>query len=665
MVTKFNSGQGVNLSAEMNTSPGRIDVSGTVSGKLGIGVADTLGGYSRDTIDIRFDLKTDQNFREELSSHFSNIRSQLSNVPSGIPSSYNDALPSDLTNISSESGNLWIGVFGNHISGKEEVEFSKSINFEPIKIPSIASNSIDLDNIPSPKLEVQVIPKEAIQRVLGGVTGSNPSVEFEIPVSVLFEEVSLDQYGCAELFSDLDSTVDELKTRSNEISSGLRSESDVLSGIVNDIAGDTYISPTGIQSGEDATEPTQIQSSLSDVTVEDLSDIDMSQLQEWKTKVQNTSPGSYDISDVQSRIEDAIEQAESIPSGNCAQNFKSELETARGRMEGLQSIQSSAESMRSNLLDILSGVDSIDCSQMYGGVDDRISEIEERANIGTFGGSFRSSIDASLADEILGDVDSVMSQVESQVDSGSACSEQFKSRLDTIRSKAEEASQGGQGQLDCGDIPQEYRNAVASLEAAAQNFAARDILARTEERKGSLQDEAESVISRLEENVDDSNPCKRQLISRARDAMSNIKSSGVRPETALPCSERFSDTADELDEFEDTVLSLSAPITPETVQEVSQRGEEVINSIENNVPSDDPCRREMTERSRSLVSRVEKLTTQIRISEFDESEVNQEREQLMQQLFDSIERVSPGDGEVTDPGDVVDGGGSLPDIPDT
>lgn len=91
------------------------------------------------------------------------------------------------------------------------VDETFSVDFAPIVIPD--SGEI-LDNIHPASITVQLTPTGFLLR---GIVSSLPSVELEIPPEAFVSTVNVSQFSCAELFSDVDTRVDELNQRATRL----------------------------------------------------------------------------------------------------------------------------------------------------------------------------------------------------------------------------------------------------------------------------------------------------------------------------------------------------------------------------------------------------------------------------------------------------------------
>lgn len=211
--------------------------------------------------------------------------------------------------------------------------------------------------------------------------------------------------------------------------------------------------------------------------------------------------------------------------------------------------------------------------------------------------------------------------------------------LDVVSSKLNEV-RNAELDIDVSDISRELRNAVAEFEAAVDQFGNRRQIARTEDKKNDLQSEGTSLLDRIRSEVSSRNPGRENMLNRVNSALDELTSISIRPETALPCDERFPDVGSELEAVREEVASLSAPVSPSKLSTINDSINEVTNLIESNVPAGDPCRRELERELDRLVDRAQSLTTRVRVEKGEGSDAQARREELLDEILGSLEEVN-------------------------
>lgn len=324
------------------------------------------------------------------------------------------------------------------------------------------------------------------------------------------------------------------------------------------------------------------------------------------------------------QLQGNIEDLENTLSNNVPQDNPC-FDTLQGRIDDMRS---RLQQLRQEAPD----QDILGCEDVSDSIVSALNDFESSAS------NFAATKQGNKAD-LLNTADAIRDRIENEVEDNNPCKQQLLDRVSSAVSSVTQVERG------CSDIPRRYRDAVSSFQGAVAQFTSKDQLARLQEDKTRLLDESDEVISQIQDNVNDRNPCKSELLSRARNARGELRATAIRPETAVPCDQRFQGVGNALNSFEDQVLQLSAPVSPEQVQSVANEGEQIIQQIENNVPADDPCRSEMSQKVRTLVERVQSLTTQIRVETEEQDRGAQRREELINQLLGSIDAVQTGGGE--------------------
>lgn len=321
---------------------------------------------------------------------------------------------------------------------------------------------------------------------------------------------------------------------------------------------------------------------------------------------------------------------EMIPSGSSCRN------QMIGHMQDMRSRFQNMERFRPE-------IPIAECASEYDSVESQISELEQELGTGDRDRRIELPLNSDDVNNLRDRLSDRRSSIRDQINEDSPCFQHFMNRLDAADDKIgilqDRPGEGGGEQrpdLGCGDISNSVRNRVRSYEAAAEQYSAQRIIARTQERKQTLLDEANEIESVVRENVSDDNPCKQDLLNSLSDAHGNILGAGVRPESAVPCEDRFSEVGAMVETFEQDVIDLRPPVTPGEVQEFASRGNDIVDRIESDIPRDSGCRTEMVNRVRNLTNRVDRLTTQVRIQASQGESQKRRRNELLENLTASL-----------------------------
>lgn len=270
-----------------------------------------------------------------------------------------------------------------------------------------------------------------------------------------------------------------------------------------------------------------------------------------------------------------------------------------------------------------------DISSAAGSIDNRISSLEQDVESVLNDGPRAPSRAA-----VLSQLRSLRSEVQSDVDSN-RCVNQFQSRLESLRNRLRDRVTT-QDIVDCAEVtPRSLQNEIDSFVSETRQFSRLREIERTENRFNRLQSRAESLQSRISREVDESE-CVQEAIGRVESARSRLQAAGARRPDVVPCGARHQNIEEQIDQFEDNVTNLSAPVSPDTIQEVSRQGQEIIDTIESNI---DPgrCRENFISRIRSATGRLEGLQERVQVTVIeDRAEGAQES---LDQLLDQINRI--------------------------
>jgi len=237
---------------------------------------------------------------------------------------------------------------------------------------------------------------------------------------------------------------------------------------------------------------------------------------------------------------------------------------------------------------------------------------------------------------LLSNGEDLRSRINSEVDSANPCKSDLRTRVSNKLNNVRDART--EPRITCDNVPARIKNNVSSFESGVQSFLSRPVSRRTRERRDSLVEEASETLDNINAEIDDDDPCKGRFRNRVNTPLTQLQNAELRSRASIPCAELYPDANERLEAFDQRVLNLTAPVTPEQVQLIAESGQEVTDVIRNNVPSDDPCRQRMINRTRNLVNRAQSLTTQVRIEEAQEGD--SDRQELLQNVLTNLNELN-------------------------
>lgn len=546
----------------------------------------------------------------EINDQINTIRSAVQQTPPGMPSSaisavafptpLRDGFTQDLDESTEVDDDDWDKIM------ERSFEFEDAV----IKVPVLEGSSWGPEN-------VGLLPLHFIVQEQDFLDTDTFDMAIRIPADAYIETVDISQFPCDELYPTLDSTLDRL---TNEVTT-------VRDRVDNDLSTVSDAESTLTSEGGD---------SLGGLTMRDVQSLGASTLTNIKTRVEGTDPKQSQISSLEGTASSARDSVNSMGVPRCKDRFGSRVDSVERILTTVSRRSDELKNKRSTILSLLSDISAISCASEHGEIEYEVTLLERE--VGARGEERTMSFPPSTekVQELLGDVSDVEGMVESGVDPGSPCYDEYTGRLENVKSLIQRLPEDS---TDCGDVARSIRNSVAQFASAASTYVNTDIRMRKRETKEKLVDEGEGVMNTVETKVDEENPCRSELLSRVRSNLSDVKSAGTRPESAIPCEEKHPDVVREVDSFRDEALSIRPPVEPEDIESVTDSGQQVISMIESEVPSDDPCRSELVSRVRGLTSRVEKLTSRVRIQAADGESPQQRREKLINDLLGALDKL--------------------------
>jgi len=569
---------GVTLKAEAKGSPGNIDVSGTVAGKLGLSVGGAFSratGGSRPTININYRLQAPSKIRSDISRHIRSLKG-ISGVPSALIPSSSNVIPSQIRNINRDQATLWTGFFGNHLFGTTPISFNKSVSFPPIKIPELPNNRIDINSLPDVTLIVSVTPTGFIQNMGARALNDLPTVKLNIPATAFIEQVNIATTPCAKRFESVYNQIKSFSSDSTSIRSNVSSDLSTLESSINDVSSIAGVSSSiadirSMSPKQIATDLSTFRSNISSSGV-NLSDpstwksqtISGDRLSSIKQKIQQADPSSFK-SKIQSdinKLNSIISDAEGNKFGECAKGILNRAQSVKSNLEEVLTLINKVSTIRHNLLQI---------------IPSSITSVQKP-------------------------------------------------------------------QLSCADVSRRLTNQVSGFQTSVNGFVGRPVTRRTPSRFASLVQEGKSLMSEVESNVSDKNPCKKQLRNQLETNLQKLQSQGTVRPGEIPCGRRLPNVDSSVSQFENEVLKARNSPSQKNYQRLVHQGQNVIDNIRSNTDGNSDCRKEFTNRVQSAIKSLGPSNRMVNINIRNAVKNSSQAAQLqkaIQNLKHQINSISP------------------------
>lgn len=617
--TKSDTGE-VDLNVQATFDDGLVELDTNITGPINAGFGDLTSLGSRDNVDVAYIPSFGRGFIEGFREAVLSVERQISFTTEQFATGTRDFIPDELKNIASDSGQLETVIFGQDIGGQDELNFTKRLSFPEVTAPRIARDAIL--SLPNPSVTVEARPREIIQSTFGKV----PRVEFEIPLETIFEFKSVEDIPCLDQFPTAGGLVESAVTKVGSFRSVINSREDSLQDIRSELI--------GMVSGADQ---------LTDLSPQSLREEGLSRLRTIRSRVESIDVSDGVDDEARSVLNDALDEVGRMESGECKSEFQSRLNTVSEQFAGANSTLDDAQQLKSRILDLLEGIESIDCSELYSQIDSEITDLEDEAGIGSFTSPFDGEIEQSVRDRLLSDVDDVESDIGSNIPSDSPCGDRFRSRLSNIRGEIKSLEESV---LGCGDVSRELRNAVASFESAVDTFKDKRFISRTPSRQSSLISEGRDVRQRLEREIEDDNPCKDRLLSRVNFNVGELRDIRIASEEDLPCDQRFSSLSSDVNELEERVIDLGSSPTAADVDEIISEVERLQRAIQNTAGGSRECTREFSSRLSAIADRVGSSARRVRVVTEADVPSAQERQEKLEEIEAQLEELEASAGDV-------------------
>lgn len=500
---------------------------------------------------------------------------------------------------------------------------SFGLEFEPVRVPSVERSPVD-DMLSPVNMTIEIIPTGILRRFVSQL----PSVDIEIPPNAFVEEVDINDFGCENIYSNVESQLSRLEQKTVNLEQ-LEEDVSELESIKQEILSSSTVG------------------SLSDINRDSLQGVSREIVTDWRNRAQEVEPdpipGTGTISSLSSDIDNVDSTIEQMPGGGCKGGFVSREMDVRNDLRRLDTLSDRARELKREILDNLprpGQIPGVPCierdfngvsgQQIVSGLDSLESSIDELSRI---------SINATTVEDFRDNLQGVTSNLESvesdisSIPSENECFGQFMSRLRNLRGELQDQRNRLPDvgiELDCSDVPQFIRNSVAEAETAARSFSNARASSITRRRFNRIKSNIEDARSIVEDRVDEENPCKEQLLGRLDSAESIIGDSFPPERGALSCDSEFPTIDERLTRFEEDVIDLDPPVDTETFEDMLNRADGIIQQIEDNVDRE-RCARQFTRRVDGILSRVGDVGARTRVvtaAELTEEQVDERREAI-------------------------------------
>lgn len=653
----------VELTVDLNTQPGEVNINGVVSGRLGLGVIggiSELTGGQRDTIKVLWrplegveGVQTEIN--QTLTDTFGEVRSTIGARPPGLPSVPSGIVPGPLNSVTEVfSGQLWTGVIGRHRFGETPIEFDRTLTFPQIRVPVVREGDL-VNNLPDIPVVFEARPTEFLQGFIAGAIDDYPRVRFSIPPGTFIEEVPLSDFNCCELYGTMDELVRETRQSIAPAVRTGRTRADRVVNLANDVisasptqvssvsidvprsdildlqfcgAGPEGSSEAGGSPGGDTTSRFITDGgelSIDRISVSDLTGLRPSRIQNWISELRDINPTTFTSEgSARSNLDSLESNLNDVELKRCRNFFGNTIQSLRSGLEEAVALEDRIRSMRSSLLDLLTQaeLEILPCSQRF-------------PDIGSDVQSVLSSSRETITDpqSLLNRTGNIRGRIRDQVDDPE-CADEFLSRLDQAESNLQE--------VNCAEVtPRVLSNRINNYEEDARSFSQADQQSRTQQRLDNLISEGRDIIDDIE-TTDLPQVCVRRLRSRVRQSMSQIRSAGAGAVRAVPCQDRFPQADRAVRRYERMIRTTTDP-NDEEVRDILQQGERVVDVVRDRVDNRD-CAEEFVDRVAEANEELRELTRRVRIrTEVPEQRTEQRQEQILQlqqQLNALVEQIT-------------------------
>lgn len=234
-------------------------------------------------------------------------------------------------------------------------------------------------------------------------------------------------------------------------------------------------------------------------------------------RASNLSPDSISMGDVRDLIsrKEEIQQRvrNDVDEPGCADEFRSRLDSAESSIRRVQSI---LEGEDPNIPDVPTG--GLGCSDIPQDIRTEVSGFENQ--VSDFTGSSSSQLSPDRKQSLVSDGENILSTIDSRVSDNNPCKSQLRSRVERELSSVR--------QVDGVNIRQPCFEKYPELEERIDNYEVRIVrMSRpTEAEVGQVADDAEELISDIEEIASEDDRCVRRFSERVRSGLNRVESGG-------------------------------------------------------------------------------------------------------------------------------------------
>lgn len=524
---------------------------------------------------------------------FGKAKSVVNNIVNGISNQLGIGSQMLLNNVRNASGSFDVSPFSRSISinAGETKTINSVVNFQPIVIPvpddvSLVDRFEDRLGGRVPNISFTfTMPHDTT------LTTIQETYSIDVPLEAFIEERELD-VGCSEMYSDIMDKIENVRGNTNSKLEGARQARTDLRDYANEILSGAG---GGIGGG-------QIVDQVRNISASDLTSVNTSRLQEIRSNIESIDTREDVLSTYRSSIDDLRSQVRDTMSPNCVSELNpmdklNQIE--EDILQRLGIISREISDLKSSLLDALSNIESIDCSEAFDTIENKVQDLESKVGVGQYSPSIDFPIRSGIRDEVEDEISTVENQIENNITPSSFCYDELKSRVDEARSQFELLRERGPTDvnLSCTDVDDNLRSTIEEFEEEARNF-----ITSKQGNKLDLLETGRAIRERIDREVSDENPCKQELLNRIRGLVSNLQG------TERGCGDISNDIRSEASSFTGAIRQFVSKDQlarlPEKKENLLTESEDVIERIETEVSDKNPCKSELLSRVREQRSKL-------------------------------------------------------------
>jgi len=485
---------------------GRLELSGELSEPTGASILRRITGDPSIRLSLVPPQSTGNRWEEakqQFSGYANNITSALESAAgldtgvldqlpdssgANVPDSLRMVIPSEIRTLNSITSKS-VG------PDNSPVEFSESITFPPVKVPS-APGVDPVQQLPDIPIGIRVGPSGKLEQFINVAAGDVITLDFTIPPEVFVETVNVEdeiaKLDCAEANSSINSQIEDLRSRVNNVTEN-RDVSKVFDLTASETPEEQFRSllrdreGVSISAVRNRIETKQSNGQIENRCVDEL----MSQLDEIESNLrsfttgQNISLGCEDIpSGINTQLDGLrtrINNVSNINNLNVRQR-RNELTDLINRIETNVPEENPCRSkkleetrkVRARLENLASAKGQLPCSSRFSNVDEDISELESRVE-GLNPDDPQAVQDLNRA---VRDINRLRNGIKGDVNDAD-CLEQFGERLGNLADRARtlELEAGGKRVSIAKDVAEDQlsqEDIVSDIEQRAEELRGRE-----------------------------------------------------------------------------------------------------------------------------------------------------------------------------------------------